>query len=223
VLNGRNDPYAEQFLSDLFPGEHTWMVQNTDCTTLTVATVPKARAITKCGVDGSIMVPKDTSTIDYTLTGNGKTGTNTVTAKAIAPAVLSAAPDIDQSVSVTYTNQAGETVDVSVDLPQVKCAEMVGVYSFTADADGDRTNGRDLLVQVPGPDAEVGTLISLALGDGLWFISGEDFEGDEKSFTLDGLEGTVSPAEYNNGVSDVGPSIDTAATATGSLECTTTD
>jgi hypothetical protein len=134
-----------------------------------------------------------------------------------------AAPDIDQSLSVTYTNQAGETVDVSVDLPQVKCAEMVGVYSFTADADGDRTNGRDLLVQVPGPDAEVGTLISLSLGDGLWFISGEDFEGDEKSFTLDGLEGTVSPAEYNNGVSDVGPSIDTAATATGSLECTTTD
>jgi hypothetical protein len=134
-----------------------------------------------------------------------------------------AVPDLDQSVSVTYINDAGETVDVSVDVPQIKCAEMLGVYSFTADADGDRSNGRDLLVQVPGPDAEVGTLISLALGDGLWFVSSDDFEGDEKSFALDGLEGMVSPAEYTNGAFGYGHSIDTAATASGSLECTTTD
>lgn len=134
-----------------------------------------------------------------------------------------AAPDIDQSVDVTYTNAAGETVDVSVDVPQIECSEVVGVNMFTADADDDRANGQDLLARTPGPDAEVGNLFSLALGDGLWFVSTNDFEGDEKSFTLDGLEGIVSPVEYNDGASDFGDAVDTAATASGTLECTTTD
>jgi hypothetical protein len=131
-------------------------------------------------------------------------------------------PDLDQSVDVTYKDAAG-TINVTVEIPQIECSAMVGVNMFTADSDGDRANGQDLLARTPGPDAEVGNLFSLALGDGLWFVSTNDFEGDEKSFTLDGLEGMVSPVDYNDGASDFGDAVDTAATAIGTLECTTTD
>ncbi|WP_213816068.1 LPXTG cell wall anchor domain-containing protein [Glaciihabitans sp. dw_435] len=91
VLNAPSDPYKEVFLSSMgFGGVGTTVTLTPDCYTPPKVTpvTPTAKPISACDTDGSIVVPADTATIDYTLTGNGKTGINTVTAKAIAPAVL---------------------------------------------------------------------------------------------------------------------------------------
>jgi len=142
---------------------------------------------------------------------------------ALLLAGCAGSPDVEQSVAVTYIN-AGETVDVSIDVPQLECSEVVGRNMFTADADGDRTNGRDVLAHAPGTDPEDSYSFSLALGDGLWFVSTNEFTAADGTIELAGLEGIVSPVEYSSdGVSDFGTTIDTAATASGTLECTTTD
>jgi hypothetical protein len=135
--------------------------------------------------------------------------------------------DADQSVDVTYTD-AGETIDVTIDVPQLECSEFVGQMTYTADADDDRVNGRDVLASSPDADPSTESsesyTFSLALGDGLWFISTDTFEARETGLTLDGIEGIISPTTFgSDGAADYGTAVDTAATATGTLECTTTD
>jgi hypothetical protein len=51
-----------------------------DCNTKITPVAPTATAITTCGTDGSITIPADTTQVKYTLTGNGTSGVNTVTA-----------------------------------------------------------------------------------------------------------------------------------------------
>ena len=79
----------ETFLHGMgFTGPNpTWVQQSTSCNDAPVA-VPTATKITQCGTYGSVLVPEDTDKIDYTLTGNGTTGINVVTAVAKAPYVL---------------------------------------------------------------------------------------------------------------------------------------
>jgi hypothetical protein len=73
-------------------------------------TVPTAKAITECGTYGSVNVPADTDKIDYTFTGNGQTGINTVTAVAIAPYVLTGYPEGGWSFNL------GAYYDCTIDL-----------------------------------------------------------------------------------------------------------
>ena len=79
----------ETFLHGMgFTGPNpTWVQQSPSCNEAPVA-VPTATKITQCGTYGSVLVPEDTDKIDYTLTGNGTTGINVVTAVAKAPYVL---------------------------------------------------------------------------------------------------------------------------------------
>lgn len=92
-LYGPGNPFPETFLHSMgFTGPNpTWMRQAFGCNSTTVVE-PTATPITECGTYGSIVVPADTMYIDYTLTGNGQTGVNTVTAVANAPFVLQGYP-----------------------------------------------------------------------------------------------------------------------------------
>ncbi|MEQ1735039.1 MAG: hypothetical protein ABL886_01250, partial [Rhodoglobus sp.] len=89
TLIGPSNPFPETFMHGMgFTGPRpTWVQQPVNCTDAPV-TVPTATVIEECGTYGSVTVPADTQKIDYTLTGNGTTGTNVVTALAIAPYVL---------------------------------------------------------------------------------------------------------------------------------------
>ncbi len=89
TLIGPNNPFPETFLHSMgFTGpKPTYTQQPVSCNDAPV-TVPTASAITECGTDGSIFVPADTDKIDYTLTGNGTTGVNVVTAVAKSPYTL---------------------------------------------------------------------------------------------------------------------------------------
>ncbi|MDO7883549.1 hypothetical protein [Antiquaquibacter soli] len=92
-LYGPGNPFPETFLHSMgFTGPNpTWMRQALGCNSTTVVE-PTATPITECGTYGSVVVPADTMYIDYTLTGNGQTGINTVTAVANAPFVLQGYP-----------------------------------------------------------------------------------------------------------------------------------
>ena len=124
---------------------------------------------------------------------------------------------IDQSLSVTYVD-AGETIDVTVDLPQIDCSDLAGTLIYGADGEnGDDDWG---LLNASG-NAELNAhTISIGLGDGLWFISTDAFDSDDTSLALTDHTGLVAPVSFTNRVSDVGDSVDTAATATGTVECT---
>jgi hypothetical protein len=125
--------------------------------------------------------------------------------------------EIDQSLTVTYAD-AGETVEVTVDLPQIDCSDLAGTLLYGADGEnGDDDWG---LLNASG-NAELNAhTISIGLGDGLWFISTDTFESDDTSLTLSDHTGLVAPVGFTDRISDVGESIDTAATATGTVECT---
>jgi hypothetical protein len=125
--------------------------------------------------------------------------------------------DTDQSLTVSYLT-AGEKTDVTVDLPQVECSDLGGTLLYTADGEnGDEDWG---LLTASGNTELDSHTISIGLGDGLWFISTGTFENAEGSLTLNSIEGLVAPVSFDDRSSDVGDSIDTAATATGSVECT---
>ena len=132
---------------------------------------------------------------------------------------------LDQGLSVSYVDGGG-TVDATVDLPALECSELAGTLVYSADgetADDDGENDWGLLRATATDTAErENHTISIGLGDGLWFISSEQFDSDASSITLDGLEGVVTPVTFENGVGSVGTSVDTAATATGTVECTST-
>jgi hypothetical protein len=125
--------------------------------------------------------------------------------------------DLDQSLTVTYVD-AGETVEVTVDLPQIECSDLAGTLLYGADGEnGDDDWG---LLNASG-NAEVDAhTISIGLGDGLWFISTDPFDGDADGLTLSDYPGLVAPVSFDNRVSDVGDSLDVAATASGTVECT---
>lgn len=116
-LYGPSNPFPETFLHNMgfgttTPG-NTWTQTPTGCNEVPVEPAT-AKAITECGTYGSVYVPADTDKIDYTLTGNGQTGINTVTAVAIAPYVLKDYPtggwtfnlgaytDCELSITLTY-------------------------------------------------------------------------------------------------------------------------
>lgn len=92
-LYGPGNPFNEHFLHQMgFTGPNpTWVQQTPGCNSLEVVT-PTAKPITECGTYGSVSVPANTEFITYTLTGNGTTGINTVTATARAPYVLQGYP-----------------------------------------------------------------------------------------------------------------------------------
>ena len=104
------------------------------CTTTVTVAVPTATAITQCGVYGSVSVPADTADIDYTLTGNGKTGVNTVTATPIGNVVLQGYPQGGWTFDLgTYTDCP---VTVVVEGPTAHAITDCGVYgSVTVPAD----------------------------------------------------------------------------------------
>jgi uncharacterized protein YfaP (DUF2135 family) len=131
--------------------------------------------------------------------------------------------EVDQSVVVTYVD-GGESVEVEVDIPRVECSELAGTLSFTSDDDDDRTDGRLLLASATDDAERQSHVFSVALGDGLWFTANNKFSANETGLSLDTVEGIVSPVEFDSaGTSDYGTAIDTAATVSGALECTTTD
>ncbi|MFM9877011.1 MAG: hypothetical protein ACKVOG_04065 [Rhodoglobus sp.] len=132
-LYGPSNPFQETFLHNMgFTGvgphtNPTWVQQNANCIEAPVA-IPIATKIVKCGTYGSVSVPADTEKIDYTLTGNGMTGVNVVTAAAIAPYVLKNYP-------------AGGW---SFDLGQyVKCAQACTSTEFGGKATNLDSNGWD--------------------------------------------------------------------------------
>jgi len=124
----------------------------------------------------------------------------------------------DQSLSVGYSD-AGEAVDAAVALPEVDCSELAGTLVYSADGESDADDWGLLRASATDTAERQSYSISIGLGDGLWFISSEEFDSDATSITLDGLAGVVTPVTFDNGVGRVGTSIDTAATATGTVEC----
>lgn len=92
-LYGPSNPFPETFLHNMgFTGPSpTWTQTEPGCNQIPVEP-PVPHAITECGVYGSIDIPADTEYVTYTLTGNGQTGINTVTATAVTPYVLSGYP-----------------------------------------------------------------------------------------------------------------------------------
>ena len=125
---------------------------------------------------------------------------------------------VDQSLSVSYSD-GGETVEATADLPAIECSELAGTLVYSADGENDW----GLLRATATDTAErENHTVSIALGDGLWFISSERFDSDATSITLDGLEGVVTPVTFENGVGSVGTSLDTAAKASGTVKCTST-
>lgn len=114
-LYGPSNPFPETFLHNMgFTGPSpTWTQNEPGCNQIPVEP-PVPHAITECGTYGSITIPADTEYVTYTLTGNGRTGTNTVTATAVTPYVLSGYPvggwtfdlgeytDCEITLSVTY-------------------------------------------------------------------------------------------------------------------------
>jgi len=126
-------------------------------------------------------------------------------------------PSVDQDVTVTYLT-AGEAFEVTVEIPQVRCSDLAGTLLYSADGE----NGRDdwgLLRASATADRDSYT-VSVGLGDGLWFVSTNEYDHNDSSITLNELEGLVAPIQFENGVSDFGTTIDAAATATGTLSCT---
>lgn len=158
-----------------------------------------------------------------TKTSSPATGLAGLTAVAVGAVLLLAgcsgqAAPVEQSLTVTYQD-GGEPVEVSVDLPAVECSELAGTLLYTADGEGGDDDW-GLLRAGATADRDNYTL-SLGLDDGLWFISTDTYTGDAGSMSLDEVEGIVTPVEFDNGVGRVGTSVDTAATASGSLQCTT--
>ena len=84
-----------------------------ECTTTVTVAIPTAKAITECGVYGSVSVPDDTAKVNYTLTGNGKTGVNTVTATAIGDVVLQAYPQGGWTFDLGSYSECTTTVEVA--------------------------------------------------------------------------------------------------------------
>jgi hypothetical protein len=141
----------------------------------------------------------------------------------LAGCASAAEVEVDQGVVVAYVD-GGETVEVEVDIPRVECSELAGTLSFTSDDDDDRTNGRLLLASATDDAERQSHVFSVALGDGVWFTATNEFSANETGLSLDTVEGIVSPVEFDGaGTSDYGTAIDTAATVSGSLECTTTE
>lgn len=124
-LYGPSNPFNETFLHGMgFTGPNpTWVQQTPGCNTINLIE-PTATAITECGTYGSVQVPADTEFIDYTLTGNGQTGVNTVTAVARAPYVLKDYP------TGGWTFDLGEYYDCAVEL----------TISYVQDCPVDPTN-----------------------------------------------------------------------------------
>jgi hypothetical protein len=108
TLSGPGVEFKETFLSGYgFDGpKPTYTQTGTDCQTVKVV-APTASAITKCGTDGSLTVPANTYQVAYTVTGNGKTGVNVVTAVALHGATLVGYPtggwkfDLGQRIECT--------------------------------------------------------------------------------------------------------------------------
>jgi hypothetical protein len=100
----------------------TYVQQATGCNNVT-PTTPTAKAITECGTYGSVSVPADTESIDYTLTGNGTTGINKVTAVAKPGYVLTGYP------SGGWTFNLGAFTDCSVAI------NLTYIQECTPDAD----------------------------------------------------------------------------------------
>lgn len=92
-LYGPSNPFPETFLHNMgFTGpQPTWVQTEPGCNEIPVET-PVPHAITECGALGSITIPADSEYVTYTLTGNGTSGVNTVTAQAVAPYVLTGYP-----------------------------------------------------------------------------------------------------------------------------------
>ncbi len=157
TLIGPNNPFAETFLHGMgFTGPHpTWVQQPASCNEAPV-TIPTATAITECGTYGSIAVPADSAKIDYTLTGNGTTGVNVVTAVAIAPYTIKNYPaggwsfDLGQYVDCanecTATEFGGKSTNLDAngwDFSQSRSgghheyvASGLRIYTDAADYDG---------------------------------------------------------------------------------------
>ncbi|MDQ1555366.1 MAG: hypothetical protein QOI02_368 [Actinomycetota bacterium] len=122
TLSGPSVEFQEHFLSDMgYDGpKPTYTQTPIGCQQVTVV-VPTAKAITACGTDGSLTVPADTYQVDYTVTGNGKTGINTVTAVALHGAVLVGYPSggwtfdlgqhIECSAACTTITDGGSSTD----------------------------------------------------------------------------------------------------------------
>jgi cobalamin biosynthesis protein CbiD len=140
---------------------------------------------------------------------------------ALLLAGCAATPDLDQSIVVTYRD-AGEPVEVTVPIPQLECTDLAGTSMFTADEDGDRTNGRTLLASVRNVDERYVTAIDV--GEGIQFFTPAAFGTDDGTFTLDNVTGTVGAVTYSSdGASTFGADIDAAATANANLKCTSTN
>ncbi|HEV7951718.1 MAG TPA: hypothetical protein VGP24_18300 [Glaciihabitans sp.] len=130
----------------------------------------------------------------------------------------SAAPK-KQSVEVSYRDN-GTAVTVPVDIDELTCSELAGtlLYSATGPSDADQWG----LFTAAVTEQRDTHSMSIDLGDGLWFISTDPYSGDPGGVTFDGLDGIVRPIAFEDRMPNYGKSVDTAATATGTLECTTT-
>jgi hypothetical protein len=126
---------------------------------------------------------------------------------------------IDQSVTVTYLNE-GVTVETAVSIPELECSELSGTLLYTLDGENKDEEWGTLTASATADQDSYS--LSLNLGDGLWFVANNPYESDESTLTLNGLEGIVMPIEFENRTPDFGTAIDSAATASGSLECTST-
>jgi len=125
---------------------------------------------------------------------------------------------LDQDLSVTYLD-GGTAVEVTVDVPDLECTELAGSLRYSAD--GEDANEWGILT-AGATEASDSYSLSIRLGDGLWFVSTGAFENDNSGVGLSDLEGIVMPITFEDRMPDYGQSIDTAATATGALECTST-
>jgi hypothetical protein len=127
---------------------------------------------------------------------------------------------LEQSVAMSYV-EAGETVETTVAVPELECSELAGTLLYSLDGENKDTEWGTLTASAT---ADVDSYsISIALGEGLWFISTNEFESTARSLTLSSLEGIVMPVTFDERTPDYGDAIDTAATATATLECTTVD
>jgi hypothetical protein len=150
--------------------------------------------------------------------------TSVVAASALSALLLvgcsGTAGAVDQSVTVTYVD-AGETVKTTVDIPELDCSELAGTLLYSLDGENKDSEWGTLTA---GATADAGSYnLSVALGEGFWFVSTNEYGSTENSLTLSDLEGIVVPVTFADRSPDFGDAVDTAATATGDLECTSVD
>jgi hypothetical protein len=105
----------------------------TDCPSTVVVEDPTAHAITDCGVYGSVTVPNDTTKVHYTLTGNGETGVNTVTATPIGNVVLQGYPQGGWTFDLGTYTECAIAAEPKVQQAVCSAADVISAY-VTVDA-----------------------------------------------------------------------------------------